>query len=63
MLPERAARADDLNFADLASAFVMSGGYIKNAVLRAAFLCADEGCSITNAHLLRAARATYQPAA
>lgn len=60
MLPEKAACANDLDFAGLANAFVMSGGYIKNAVLRAAFLCAEEGGVITNEHLWRAGRAEYE---
>lgn len=60
MLPKRAERAGNLDFARLASEFEMSGGYIKNAVLRAAFLSADEGTPITNAHLFRGARAEYE---
>jgi len=38
----------------------MSGGYIKNAALRAAFLSAEEGGMITNEQLLRAARSEYE---
>jgi hypothetical protein len=38
----------------------MTGGYIKNAALRAAFLAADEGTAIAMRHLVRAARAEYQ---
>ncbi len=57
MIPARASCADDLDMSGLASAFTMSGGYIKNAVLRAAFLAADEGAPIGQAHLWRAARA------
>jgi hypothetical protein len=34
----------------------MSGGYIKNAVLRAAFLAAEREVSIASEHLERAAR-------
>ncbi len=60
MLPAKAQRASDLDFAPLANEFVMSGGYIKNAVLRAAFLSAEEGSAITNEHLWRAARAEYE---
>jgi len=60
MIPEKAACASDLSFDKLATEFVMSGGYIKNAVLRAAFLCADEGTPITSANLLRGARAEYE---
>jgi len=39
---------------------VMSGGYIRNAALRAAFLAADEDSEITAAHLERAARVEYE---
>jgi shikimate kinase/IS1 family transposase len=60
MIPAKAARAKDLDFDALAAEFAMSGGYIKNAVLRAAYLCADEGTPITNANLLRGARAEYE---
>jgi hypothetical protein len=60
MLPDRAERADDLDFSGLASGFEMSGGYIKNAMLRAAFLSAEEGQGITNEHLWRAARSEYE---
>ncbi|MDQ3300352.1 MAG: ATP-binding protein [Myxococcota bacterium] len=60
MIPTRAARADDLDVSGLATEFVMSGGYIKNAVLRAAYLAANESGPIANAHLWRAARAEYE---
>jgi hypothetical protein len=38
----------------------MSGGHIRNAVLRAAFLAADEDSAITGSHLERAARIEYE---
>ena len=38
----------------------MSGGYIRNAALRAAFLAADEDSAITTAHLERAAKIEYE---
>jgi ATPase family associated with various cellular activities (AAA) len=60
MIPAKAARAANLNVAKLASGFVMSGGYIKNAVVRAAFLAAGEGAVICTAHLERAARLEYE---
>ena len=60
MLPDRAARASDLDFAGLAREFEMSGGYVKNAVLRAAFMSASEGSEITNAQMWRAARAEHE---
>ena len=60
MLPEKADRAGDLDFSELAQSFEMSGGYIKNAVLRAAFLSAERGHGIAKEHLWRAARAEYE---
>ena len=60
MLPAEAAVAADIDYASLADRYEMSGGYIKNAALRAAFLAADEGVGISMRHLTRAARSEYQ---
>ena len=60
LLPERAEHEQGLDFGALAGSFEMSGGYIRNAVLRAAFIAADEGRVISNGHLVRAARAEYE---
>ncbi len=60
MMPKQANVTGELDFSRLASEFEMSGGYIKNATLRAAFLAAAERKPISTAHLLRAARAEYQ---
>ncbi len=60
MIPSRAAVAANINVAKLASGFEMSGGYIKNAVVRAAFLAAGEGAVISTTHLQRAARLEYE---
>ena len=60
MLPADAPIANDVAFDRLADTFEMSGGYIRNAVLRAAFLAADENTSITDGHLVRAARLEYE---
>jgi hypothetical protein len=38
----------------------MSGGYIRNAVLRAAFLAAAERSAITAGHLTKAAHLEYE---
>jgi SpoVK/Ycf46/Vps4 family AAA+-type ATPase len=46
--------------ASLARRYAMSGGYIRDAALRAAFMAADEGSAITSAHLERAARFEYE---
>nr|MBP6634111.1 AAA family ATPase [Kofleriaceae bacterium] len=60
MLPARAAVAGPIDAGDLARRFVMSGGYIKNAVLRAAYLAADEGGAISMALLRRAGQAEQE---
>jgi hypothetical protein len=52
--------APDLNFASLARRYELSGGSIRNAALRAAFLAADQESAITMAHLERAARLEYE---
>jgi hypothetical protein len=48
-----------LDLQGLASRYEMSGGHIKNAVLRAAFFAADAGGPVTNQHLFRAAALEY----
>ena len=40
--------------------FEMSGGYIRNAVLRAAFLAADQDTAIDEVHLWNGATIEYQ---
>jgi SpoVK/Ycf46/Vps4 family AAA+-type ATPase len=62
LLPASAPRASDVEraFDPLADQFEMSGGHIRNAVLRAAFLAADEDSSITADHLLRSAQLEYE---
>jgi hypothetical protein len=60
LIPEQAEVGGDIDFARLARAFAMTGGYIKNAVVRAAFLAADEESPIMHAHLWRAARWEYE---
>ena len=54
-LPARAHVAGETDFSWLAQRHVMSGGHIRNAVLRAAFLAAAEGDAIRFEHLRRAA--------
>ncbi|HEY5922038.1 MAG TPA: ATP-binding protein, partial [Kofleriaceae bacterium] len=53
------ALAPNIDFDQLAEKFVMSGGYIKNAAVRAAYLAAAEGGLIEMRHLVRAAGAEY----
>ena len=54
LLPPRAPRADDIDFAVLGREFEMSGGHIRNAVLRAAFTAATGRGAIGHAELFEA---------
>jgi AAA+ superfamily predicted ATPase len=57
MVPVQTPLASDVDFAALGRKFRLTGGHIKNAVVRAAFLAAAEGTpSITQALLMRAAQ-------
>lgn len=60
MIPSKAPIAGAVSFDGLAQRFVMSGGHIRNAVMRAAFLAADEQTSIHPAHFARAAQLEYE---
>ena len=59
MLTASASVAPGLDFKSLALRYEMSGGYIRNAVLRAAYLAAADGGTITQRHLQRAAVLEY----
>ena len=52
--------AGDFDFTDLAKRFPLSGGYIRNCALRAAFLAAHEGQPMGQQHLLRAIQLEYR---
>ena len=52
--------AGDFDFVDLARRFPLSGGYIRNCALRAAFLAAHEGRPMRQEHLLRAVQLEYR---
>ena len=52
--------APDVDFRLLAERFRIAGGNIRNIVLAAAFLAADQGQPVGMAHLLHAARREYQ---
>jgi broad-specificity NMP kinase len=60
MLPKQAPVSDGIDFRALADKFEMSGGYIRNAALRAAFLAADRNEIISAALLERAAKLEYE---
>jgi SpoVK/Ycf46/Vps4 family AAA+-type ATPase len=53
LFPPQAPLADDVDFGFLAAQFELTGGHIKNCVLAAAFLAAEEEAAIGMAHLLQ----------
>jgi SpoVK/Ycf46/Vps4 family AAA+-type ATPase len=59
-IPAAADLETGIEWRTLADSFELSGGHIKNAVLRAAILAAAAGGPIRFAHLLQAARAEYR---
>jgi hypothetical protein len=58
--PPEVPLGPDLDFAFLAERIELSGGYIRNIALAAAFLAAEEGTPVGMSHLLHAARREYQ---
>jgi ATP-dependent 26S proteasome regulatory subunit len=58
-LPRTVPTAGELDLGDLARRFQLTGGYIRNAVLRAAYLAASRGVPLSAADLERAVRAEY----
>src|SRR5262249_31658007 len=54
MFPPRAPRAEDIDFTFLARQFELAGGDIRNVVLDAAFLAAQDGGRIGMPHLVQA---------
>ncbi len=60
MMPDRAPVEEMLELELLAKKFVMGGGNIRNAVLRAAFLAADANERIGSYHLRQAAQLEYE---
>ena len=53
-LPPQLPREGELDLRTLARRFTMSGGYVRNSVLRAAFLASEEGAPLSQQHLERA---------
>ncbi|GIE05671.1 ATPase AAA [Paractinoplanes durhamensis] len=58
-LPGRAPIGDDVDIAQLARAFPLAGGNIRNVVLSAAFLAAADGGVIRQPHLLHGTRREF----
>jgi ATP-dependent 26S proteasome regulatory subunit len=59
MIPTEAPVAGKIDFHKLAKQYELSGGFIKNVVLRAAFNAAREGQPISMQHLERAVHGEY----
>jgi len=59
-LPDQLPRAGTLDLAGLARRYQMSGGYIRNAAVRAAFLAAQDQSPLSQFHLERAIRAEFR---
>jgi hypothetical protein len=59
-VPPGAPTARDFNFDELARRFPLSGGYIRNSVLRAAYLAAQERRPLAHEHFLRAIALEYR---
>ncbi|MEP6865412.1 MAG: ATP-binding protein, partial [Deltaproteobacteria bacterium] len=60
MIPPQVPIAGPIDFAGLSQRFRLSGGYIRNATLRAAFLAVEEGSALTHEHLERAIRMEFR---
>lgn len=60
MIPKAAPVERGIDFRRLATRYVMSGGHIRNAALRAAFIAVEKGTSISEKILDGAARREYE---
>ncbi len=63
LLPDTVPTEDDVDLADLARRYALSGGLIKNAVFKAAYRAAREGGALAQRHLQSAAREEAQGSA
>jgi len=61
-LPPTLPTAGDLDLEDLAHKYPLTGGSVRNCVMRAAFLAAAENAKLSQDHLLRAVRLEYRAA-
>jgi len=59
-IPAEVPVQGDFDFSELARRFPISGGYIRNSTLRAAFLAAQENQPLGQSHLLRAIALEYR---
>ncbi len=61
-LPSTLPTRGDLDLGDLARKYPLTGGSVRNCVMRAAFLAAAEKTALGQDHLLRAVRLEYRAA-
>jgi hypothetical protein len=61
-LPPSLPTAGDLDLEDLARKYPLTGGSVRNCVMRAAFLAAAENAQLSQDHLMRAVRLEYRAA-
>jgi ATPase family associated with various cellular activities (AAA) len=60
LIPPGVPCAEGIDFAGLGQRYKLSGGYIRNSSLRAAFLAAEEGVPLSQEHIERAIRAEFR---
>jgi SpoVK/Ycf46/Vps4 family AAA+-type ATPase len=60
IFPEKVRLHADVDFELLAEKASISGGYIRNAAISAAFLAAQDGGTVKMAHLVRSVAREYQ---
>ena len=61
-LPPTLPTTGDLDLEDLAKKYPLTGGSVRNCVMRAAFLAAAENAKLSQDHLMRAVRLEYRAA-
>jgi ATP-dependent 26S proteasome regulatory subunit len=59
-IPVETPVSGDFDFLELARRFPLSGGYIRNSTLRAAFLAAQENRPLSHEHMVRAIALEYR---
>jgi SpoVK/Ycf46/Vps4 family AAA+-type ATPase len=60
LFPKEAPVSNDIDFEFLAKKFMIAGGNIKNIIVNAAFLAAEDSAVITMDHIIRATRREFQ---
>ncbi len=60
LFPKEAPIAEDIEFEFLAKRFKLAGGNIKNIIVTAAFLAAEDSGDITMEHVIKAAKREFQ---